>query len=77
MSSHIVPIDNMTVSRILTGYETIVPIKAGGRFVTVAAEDGQVTKVTKSTLSVQYKPNGEQTYRRSWYFLYTRDGTKL
>lgn len=63
MSSHIVPIDNMTVSRILTGYETIVPIKAGGRFVTVAEEDGQVTKVTKSAITVQYKTKGERTYR--------------
>ena len=63
MSSHIVPIDNMTVSRILTGYETIVPIKAGGKFVTVAEEDGQVTKVTKSAITVQYKTKGERTYR--------------
>ena len=67
MSSHIIAIDNMTASRILTGYETIIPIKAGPKFVVTAEEEGTVIKVTKSELTVEYKTKGKKVYRLySW-----------
>ena len=67
MSSHIIAIDNMTAPRILTGYETIIPIKAGPKFVITAEEEGTVIKVTKSELTVEYKTRGKKVYRLySW-----------
>ena len=57
----------MTASRILTGYETIIPIKAGPKFVVTAEEEGTVIKVTKSELTVEYKTRGKKVYRLySW-----------
>lgn len=59
--------NKMIAPYILTGYETIIPIKAGSKFATVAEEEGVVTKVTKSEVTVKYKTKGEVKYRLySW-----------
>lgn len=59
--------NDMVVPYILTGYETLIPIKAGSKFVTVAEEEGKVTKVTKDQVTVEYKTKGTKTYKlTSW-----------
>lgn len=57
----------MKVPHVRTGYEAIIPIRAGQRFVIVAEDDGQVTKVTKSEMEVNYKTLGTKKYKiKSW-----------
>ena len=64
-SAHVVPMNDMVVPYILTGYETLIPIKAGSKFVNVALEDGTVTKVTKNEVVVEYKTKGKVSYKLS------------
>ena len=66
-SQHIIPMNKMVAPYILTGYETIIPIKAGSKFATIAEEEGVVIKVTKSEVTVKYKTKGEVKYKLySW-----------
>ena len=44
----------MRAPYVRTGYEAIIPIRAGERFVTVAEDKGVVTKVTPSQVEVEY-----------------------
>ena len=46
---------------VLTGYETMVAIKAGSKFANIAVEDGVVKEVTKSSITVEYKTKGKVT----------------
>lgn len=67
MVQHIVPTAGMVAPYILTGYETIVPIKAGGKFATIAKEDGTVKDLTKNNITVEYKSGKTESYRLySW-----------
>lgn len=64
-NSHVIPIKEMKVPYVRTGYESIVPIKAGEKFAIVAEDDGKVTKVTKTSMEVEYKKLGKKSYKIS------------
>lgn len=53
-AAHIVPMNKMVVPYVLTGYETIIPIKSGGKFVVIAEDNGVVESVTKDNVTVNY-----------------------
>lgn len=66
-NGHVVHINDMKVPHVRTGYEAIIPIRAGSRFVIVAEDDGVVTKVTKSEITVKYDKLGSKSYRiKDW-----------
>jgi len=61
-NSHLVPIDNAEVYPVRTGYEAVVPYKVGSKYVVAAEDDGVVTRVTKNSVTIQYKKLGKKTY---------------
>lgn len=58
-----VPVNEMRVPYVRTGYESIIPIKAGDKFAIVAEDSGKVIKVDKSSMKVKYDKKGEKTYK--------------
>lgn len=54
-NSHVIPIKNMKVPYVRTGYEAVIPVRSSDKFVISAEEDGIVTKVTTSSIEVEYK----------------------
>ena len=62
-ASHVVPVNEMRVPYVRTGYESIIPIKAGDKFAIVAEDSGKVIKVDKSSMKVKYDKKGEKTYK--------------
>lgn len=57
----------MIAPYVLTGYETMVPIKAGNRFAVIARMDGKVTARTTGSITVEYKDKKKETYKLySW-----------
>lgn len=67
MNQHIVPIKNMRVPYVRTGYEAVIPIRAADKFVVTAEDNGTVTKVTKKDVTVNYKTAGTKTYKlKKW-----------
>jgi hypothetical protein len=65
--SHVIPIKNMRAPYVRTGYETILPVRVGGKFISTAEEDGEVTKVTSKYVEVRYKTLGTKRYTlHSW-----------
>ena len=62
-SAHTVPMLEMKAPMVRTGYEAILPIKVGGKFVTTAEEEGKVLSVSKTNMVVEYKTKGKKTYR--------------
>lgn len=67
-NAHVIPINTMRAPYIRTGYEAVIPIRAGERFVVVAEDKGVVTKVTSSQVEVAYgKDKKKKTYKyRNW-----------
>lgn len=66
-SAHVVPINNMKVPHVRTGYETIIPIRVDSKFVISAEDDGVVTNLTKKEMKVEYKTKGAMSYRiKTW-----------
>lgn len=67
-NSHTIFMDNMRVPFVRTGYETIISIKAGDKFVTIARKDGEVINVTKTFMEVKYKDDAKNTKHKiySW-----------
>ena len=65
MRSHVVPINGIRVPYVRTGYESIIPLKAGERFVVSAIEDGKVLSVSKNNIEVEYKTQGKKKYKIS------------
>ena len=66
-ASHVIPINEMRVPYVRTGYEAIIPIKAGDKFAIVAEDSGKVIKLDKSSMKVKYDKKGEKTYKiSSW-----------
>lgn len=63
MNSHIVPIADARVFPVRTGYESIIPYRAGPKFVGIAEEDGKVTKVGKHNATITYKTIGKKAYK--------------
>lgn len=63
MQSHIIPINEMRVPYVRTGYEAIIPLKAGSKFVITAEDNGKVTKLTKTSMEVEYQKQGKKKYK--------------
>ena len=63
MNSHVVPIANMRVPYVLTGYEAIIPCKADSGFIINAEDDGTVIAVKDKSIKVKYKEKGEIEYK--------------
>lgn len=67
MQTHIIPINNMRVPYVLTGYESMVAIKSDDRFCITAEDDGIVEMVNKNTVVVNYNTLGKVKYKyRNW-----------
>lgn len=67
MNSHIIPIKDMRVPYIRTGYESIIPLKSDSKFIISAKEDGKVLSVTDKEVIVQYKTLGKESYKlKQW-----------
>lgn len=62
-ASHVIPINEMRVPYVRTGYESIIPIKAGEKFAIVAEDSGKVVKVDKTSMKVKYDKKGEKSYK--------------
>lgn len=56
-NSHVIPMNNMSAPYVRTGYDAIIPIRVGGKFVIIAEESGVVTSVTKNSITVTYPPS--------------------
>ena len=63
MRSHVIPINGMKIPYVRTGYESMIPLKAGDKFVISALEDGVVLHSRKNDIEVQYKTLGKVKYR--------------
>ena len=67
MNAHIIPISNMRVPYIRTGYEAIIPIRATNKYVQTAEADGKVLKVDNKSVTVEYTGGKKKTYYiRDW-----------
>lgn len=65
MQTHIIPIQNMRIPYVLTGYESVIPIKADNRFCITAEDSGIVETVTKNSVVVSYDKLGKVKYKFS------------
>lgn len=63
MNAHIIPISNMRVPYVRTGYEAIIPIRCSDKYVTVAEEDGKITKLTDKELEITYNDGKKKSYK--------------
>lgn len=63
MNAHIIPISNMRVPYVRTGYEAIIPIRCNDKYVTTAEEDGKITKLTDKELEITYNSGKSKTYK--------------
>ena len=67
MNSHVIPIKTMRVPYVRTGYEAILPIRVNDKFCVTAEDDGKVTSVNKSEVTIEYNKLGKKKYKlRSW-----------
>lgn len=65
MRSHVIPINGMKIPYVRTGYESMIGLKAGNKFVISAEEDGTVIHSKKDSIEVNYKTLGKKKYRIS------------
>lgn len=67
MNSHIIPVQDMKAPYILTGYESIIPIRVSNKYVIVAEDDGRVLSVNNKECVVEYNKLGIKKYPiRKW-----------
>lgn len=62
-SGHVVPMVNMRIPYVITGYEIHIAKKVGNKFATCAEDDGEVISVSKSEIKVKYNKLGEKSYK--------------
>jgi len=55
MNSHVIPINEMRVPYVRTGYESVLPLRVDKKFVRTAKEDGVVENVQDNSITVKYK----------------------
>lgn len=65
-SAHVIPINEMTVPYVRTGYESILPVRTGERFVTYAEDEGTVESVTDKEVIVKYRTKSKTYKLYSW-----------
>jgi len=66
-ASHVIPTSSMHAPYVLTGYESMIAIKASDKFAVTAKEDGKVTGVSKEEIVVKYKSGKVTRYSiREW-----------
>lgn len=53
-SAHVVTINDMRPPYVRTGYEAVLPLRAGDKFVTIAEDTGHVSKITNNEVVVKY-----------------------
>lgn len=75
MNSHVIPIKNMRVPHVLTGYEAIIPIKSDNKFCITAEDNGIVMKVTDNIIEVNYATLGNKVYKFSPWTSKEESGT--
>lgn len=65
-SAHAIPIKDMKVPFVRTGYESVFPVRCNKKFVVSAEDEGEVIDVTKKEVVVKYK-KGNVSYKiYSW-----------
>ncbi len=60
--SHVVPMKNPRPYPVRTGYETLIPYKAGKKSIGVAEFSGKVISVTNNVITIDYKKEGKVKY---------------
>ena len=66
-SAHVIPVNSMSASIIRTGYETIIPVRAGDKFCIVAEGDGKVVENNKNVVVVEYNNGEKKKYiKKQW-----------
>jgi hypothetical protein len=67
MNSHIIPMTTMRAPFVRTGYETIIPIKAEGKYIKLAKMEGVITKLTSNEIEVTYVDKTKESFNlASW-----------
>jgi len=67
MNSHIIPVANPKLFPVRTGYETVIPYRAGKKFCGFAKDDGVVESVSKHKAIVKYKNGKKETFEfKNW-----------
>ena len=67
MNAHVIPMANMHAPYVRTGYETIMGIKSSDKYAVSAVDDGKVTDVSDSSITVKYKSGDIKKYSlREW-----------
>lgn len=61
-NTHVIPMLNMSVPHVLTGYESVLAVKASDKFVISAVEAGVVHSVDKNSITVIYTESGKKKY---------------
>lgn len=62
-NGHTIGIPGYVQPMLRTGYEYIVPFKAGKLYAVMAEDDGQVIDKTDKLITVKYKDNSQQSYQ--------------
>lgn len=62
-NGHTIGIPGYVQPMLRTGYEYIVPFKAGKLYAVMAEDDGQVIDKTDKLITVKYKDNTQQSYQ--------------
>ena len=63
MAGHVVPINEMKVPRIRTGYESIVPVISNDKYSVSAKEAGVVKSIDKKHITIEYKDKRKESYK--------------
>jgi len=66
-STHTVPMNEMRAPYVRTGYETVLAVRAGDKFVISAEDECVVTEVTKTKVTVKFKDGKTKSYKlKEW-----------
>jgi len=66
-NTHVIPMLSMSVPHVLTGYESVLAVKASDKFVISAVEAGVVHSADKNSITVIYAESGKKKYTlREW-----------
>lgn len=67
-NTHTLPVSGQEQAMFRTGYDYVLPYRVGKKYVLVAEQDGKVTGLTKTKMTIEYKDNTTSSYRiGKWY----------